>query len=72
MIDYESFQPNLKALRRILITLSAAAVATFGIAMFLILHAPPRPKITHVAQRCACRDAGICCLPPKVPARGRN
>lgn len=64
MIDYESFQPDVKALRRILYALATAAVATFGIALFLILYQPPQPRFTRVAQRCTCRGEGICCPHP--------
>jgi len=62
MIDYESFQPNLKALRRIMAALIAAAVITFGIAMFLIIRPLPSPRITHSARVCTCKGMGICRL----------
>ena len=62
MIDYASFQPNLKALRRIMAALIAAAVITFGIAMFLIVRPLPSPRVTRAVPRCACRGAGVCRL----------
>jgi hypothetical protein len=62
MIDYESFQPNLKALRRIMAALIAAAVITFGIAMFLIMRPLPSPRVTHPARVCTCHGAGACRL----------
>jgi hypothetical protein len=60
MIDYASFEPNLKALRRIMAALIAAAVITFGIAMFLIMRPLPSPRVTRAPPRCACRGAGVC------------
>jgi len=62
MIDYASFQPNLNALRRILFVLIAAAVVTFGIALFLIMRPLPSPRVTRAVSRCACKGAGICRL----------
>jgi hypothetical protein len=62
MIDYESFQPNLKALRRIMAALIAAAVITFGIAVLLILRPLPSPRVTRAVRRCACKGTGICRL----------
>lgn len=67
MIDYESFEPNLKALRRIMAALIAAAVITFGIAVFLIMHPLPSPRATRAVPRCACKGAGNCC-PRSSPA----
>jgi len=59
MIDYESFQPDLKALRRILYALATAAVVTFGIAMFLIVHPAPQTHVTtRAAPQCICRGEG--------------
>jgi hypothetical protein len=72
MIDYESFNPNVKALRRILFALIASAVVTFGIAMFLILHPAPQARVTRVARRCTCRGAGICCVRPFPPVKAGN
>ena len=64
MIDYKSFQPDLKALRRILYALATAAVVTFGITLFLILHPAPQPTIAHGARKCACKGEGIFCPRP--------
>ncbi len=72
MIDYESFEPNLKALRRILFALAAAAVMTFGIALFLIMHPMPSPRVTRLAQRCTCKGAGICCPRPSPLVKAGN
>ena len=72
MIDYESFQPNLKALRRILVSLIAVAMATFGIALFLILHPAPQPRVTRAARKCNCKGAGICCPRPSPLMKAGN
>jgi hypothetical protein len=72
MIDYESFQPDLKALRRILYALATAALVTFGIALFLILHPPPQPRFTRVAPRCTCRGEGACCPHPSPLVKARK
>lgn len=68
---YEDCQPNLKALRRILVALIASAMATFGIALFLILHPPP-PRVTRAIRKCTCQGAGICCIHSKLPVRAGN
>jgi hypothetical protein len=72
MIDYESFEPNLKALRRIMAALIVAAVITFGIAVFLIVHPPHHPRVTRAAPRCACKGAGICCPRPSPLVKAGN
>lgn len=72
MIDYESFQPNVKALRRILIALVVGAVVTFGIAVSLILPPPPPSKVTRAVRRCTCKGAGICCFRPSPPIKAGN
>jgi hypothetical protein len=71
-MTHEDCQPNLKALRRILVALIAGAVVTFGIALFLILRPPPQPKIRRAMRRCTCQGAGICCLNSKQPVRAGN
>lgn len=72
MIDYESFNPNLKALRRILFALIAAAVVTFAIALSLILHPVPQPRVTRTARKCTCGGAGICRPRPSPPVKAGN
>jgi hypothetical protein len=64
MIDYESFQPHLKALRRIMAALIAAAVITFGMSVFLITRPLPSPRVTRAAPRCACKGAGFAAFIP--------
>jgi hypothetical protein len=62
MMYHESFQPNIKALRGILAALIAAAVITFGIALFLVLRPLPPPRVTRSAKSCTCQKMGACCL----------
>jgi hypothetical protein len=66
MMYDQSLQPNLKALRRILAALIAGAVVTFGIALFLILHPPPRPRVTRAPEDAPVRArASAAYIPPR-------
>lgn len=60
MTHREPFEPNLKALRAILAALIATALATFGVAAFLIMRLPRHGDIRTAPKR-TCLASGASC-----------